>query len=115
MRRVWVIIYYLCEFQAWTYHVLMWKWMVSDNSNLSDNSILTLCQKFRKIGFPIPTAKNGFQILNLHPKKNRIRKKILDVAYFKYTFTHKFVTKTQIENLIRINIIPFHRDFCDLS
>ena len=23
-----------------------------------------------KTGFPIPTAKNGFQILNLHPKKH---------------------------------------------
>ena len=91
----------------------MRKWMVSDNSNLSDNSILTLRQKFRKIGFPMPTAKNGFQILNLHPKKHRIRKILL--MYFKYTFTHKFVTKTQIENLIRLNIIPFHRDFCDLS
>ena len=25
--------------------------------------------------FPMPTAENGFQILNLHPKKHRIKKK----------------------------------------
>ena len=30
-----------------------------------------------KNGFPIPTAKNGFQILNLHPK-NIYLKKILN-------------------------------------
>ena len=24
----------------------------------------------KKIGFPMPTSKNGFQILNLHPKKH---------------------------------------------
>ena len=24
----------------------------------------------KKNGFPIPTAKNGFHILNLHPKKH---------------------------------------------
>ena len=26
-------------------------------------------KKSVKIPFPMPTAKNGFQILNLHPKK----------------------------------------------
>ena len=28
-----------------------------------------------KIGFPMPTAKNRFQILNLHPKKHVFKKK----------------------------------------
>ena len=28
-----------------------------------------------KIGFPMPTAKNRFQILNLHPKKHMFKKK----------------------------------------
>ena len=28
-----------------------------------------------KIGFPMPTAKNRFQILNLHPKKHILLKK----------------------------------------
>ena len=28
-----------------------------------------------KHGFPMPTAKNRFQILNLHPKKTCIKKK----------------------------------------
>ena len=32
----------LCEFQALADHFLMWEWMVFDNSNLSDNSILSL-------------------------------------------------------------------------
>ena len=27
-----------------------------------------------KIGFPMPTAKNRFQILNLHPKKRTFKK-----------------------------------------
>ena len=27
-----------------------------------------------KIGFPMPTAKNRFQILNLHPKKHILKK-----------------------------------------
>ena len=31
----------------------------------------------KKNGFPIPTAKNGFQILNLHPKKHALKKKYL--------------------------------------
>ena len=28
-----------------------------------------------KIGFPMPTAKNRFQILNLHSKKHVLKKK----------------------------------------
>ena len=28
-----------------------------------------------KIGFPMPTPKDGFQILNLHPKKHSYIKK----------------------------------------
>ena len=28
-----------------------------------------------KIGSPMPTAKNRFQILNLHPKKHVLKKK----------------------------------------
>ena len=27
----------------------------------------------KKIGFPMPTAKNGLRIVNLHPKKHRIK------------------------------------------
>ena len=27
-----------------------------------------------KIGFPMPTTKNRFQILNLHPKKHVLKK-----------------------------------------
>ena len=30
-----------------------------------------------KIGFPMPTAKNQFQILNLHPKKYLLKKTCL--------------------------------------
>ena len=30
-----------------------------------------------KIGFLMPTAKNRFQILNLHPKKHVFKKKVL--------------------------------------
>ena len=41
MKRLWVI-HHLCEFQALTDHFMMWKRMVFDNSNLCDNSILTL-------------------------------------------------------------------------
>ena len=35
------VIHHLCGFQALTDPFLMWKWMVSDNLNLSDNSIIT--------------------------------------------------------------------------
>ena len=31
-------------------------------------------KSFKKIGFPMATAKNGLQILNLHPKKHIIIK-----------------------------------------
>ena len=31
----------------------------------------------KKNGFPMPTAKNGFHILNLHPKIYTLKKKIL--------------------------------------
>ena len=31
----------------------------------------------KKIGFPMPAAENGFQILNLHPKRHRKTKKKL--------------------------------------
>ena len=41
MRMLWVI-HHFWEFQASTDHFLIWEWMVSNNSNLSDNSILTL-------------------------------------------------------------------------
>ena len=42
MRRLWVI-HHLCEFQALTDpFFFIWKWIVPDNSNLSDKSILTL-------------------------------------------------------------------------
>ena len=30
-----------------------------------------------KIGFLMPTAKNRFQILNVHPKKHVFKKKVL--------------------------------------
>ena len=30
-----------------------------------------------KIGFPMPTAKNRFQILNLHPKKYLLKKNMV--------------------------------------
>ena len=30
-----------------------------------------------KIGFPIPTAKNLFQILNLHPKRHVFKKNMV--------------------------------------
>ena len=30
-----------------------------------------------KIGFPVPTAKNRFQILNLHPKKHVLKKNVV--------------------------------------
>ena len=30
-----------------------------------------------KNGFPMPTAKNWFQILNLHPKKHRLKKNMV--------------------------------------
>ena len=43
MRMLWAI-HHLCEFQALIDHFLIRKWMVSDDSDLSDNnySILTL-------------------------------------------------------------------------
>ena len=41
MRRLWEI-HHLYEFQALTDNFFMWEWMLSDSSNLSDNSILTL-------------------------------------------------------------------------
>ena len=50
-----------------------------------------ICQKN---SLPIPTAKNGFQILNLHPKKTCISNK---VPFFLCQFTRK----------ISIKIIPF--------
>ena len=31
-----------------------------------------------KIGFPVPTAKNRFQILNLHPKKHIKKNMVLN-------------------------------------
>ena len=31
-----------------------------------------------KNGFPMPTAKNGFHILNLHPKKYVFKKKVFN-------------------------------------
>ena len=36
-----LVIHHLCEFQALTDYFLMCEWMVSDNYNVSDNSILT--------------------------------------------------------------------------
>ena len=36
--------------------------------------ILKTLKKLGKIGFPMPTLKNGFQILNLHPKKHVFKK-----------------------------------------
>ena len=44
MRMLWEI-HHLCEFQALTDQFLIWKWMVSDNLNLSDNYILILYKK----------------------------------------------------------------------
>ena len=39
-----------------------------------------------KNGFPTPTAKNGFHILNLHPKKYRFKKSFF---FFSCQFTRK--------------------------
>ena len=57
-------------------------------------------QKKKKNGFPMPTAKNGFHILNLHPKKYIC---ISKNTLFKFRFTRKipyfqslFVTETVI-------------------
>ena len=36
----------------------------------------------QKIGFPMPTLKNGFQFLNLHPKKHIFKEKIFFFLYF---------------------------------
>ena len=43
-----------------------------------------------KIGFPMLIAKNRFQILNLHPKKHVLKKKVLKekvtvILFFKLT------------------------------
>ena len=40
-----------------------------------------------KIGFPMPTLKNGFQILNLHPKEHVFFKKVFFLMYFCPSFT----------------------------
>ena len=44
-------------------------------------------EKSEKIGFPMPTTKNGFQILNLHPKKHVFKKNTLFLMYFCLSFT----------------------------
>ena len=36
----------------------------------------------KKIGFPMPTPKNGFQILNLHPKKHVFKKKTFFMYFY---------------------------------
>ena len=33
--------------------------------------IFVLYRNREKMGFPMPAAENGFQILNLHPKKHK--------------------------------------------
>ena len=48
----------------------------------------------KKNGFPMPTAKNGFHILNLHPKKYILKKKLFSNA----NLLEKFQKVKQMEN-----------------
>ena len=41
----------------------------------------------KQIGFPMPTPKNGFQILNLHPNIHVFKKNTLFLMYFCLSFT----------------------------
>ena len=45
-----------------------------------------------KNGFPIPTAKNGFHILDLHPKKHVFQK----IPFFNGNLLEKFQIISQI-------------------
>ena len=54
-----------------------------------------------KNGFPMPTAKDGFHILNLHPKKYIFKKN-----FFKCQFTRKIqeiIIANYISNELFIN------------
>ena len=48
----------------------------------------------KKISFPIPTGKNGFHILNLHPKKHILKKTFFKAIYLK-------ISKIKIESLAK--------------
>ena len=46
-----------------------------DSQKIGKNLKTWLRKKSVKIGFPMPTSKNRFQILILHPKKHILKKK----------------------------------------
>ena len=63
-----------------------------------------------KIGFPMPTAKNRFQILNLHPKKHVFQNKKVIIStksffYSKGTEGRELKLVSSLSAFVYLNIV----------